>query len=254
MINDILQQLKSVPGVSGVLVLDKNKNNTYQLLPASFSQTAIKNLGLRLLELTGEWMESEKIEMKFDNGLAWLINTEKIAVLILARPEISIPDLNLFLKNSLLTIEKKLYKGTADFFTREYIASSSFRKQLDYQILVRAVNQVASSYQGILGSFLVTKNLRRAKEKSLPNYPFLNNFFVDGYGTVSLLPGVFESSEHQIIQGVAAWIWEFKVLCDSSNQELKETSLRELTSPLKMELENCGFYNILEKLIKYYYS
>ena len=101
---------------------------------------------------------------------------------------------------------------------------------------------------------LFDKNLRRGKEKSLANYPFLNNFFVDGYGTVSLLAGVFEVSEHQVLQGVAAWILEFKALSDSNNGELKEASIRELTSPLKMELENCGFYNILEKLMKYYYS
>ena len=47
MLNEVLYQLKSVPGVSGVLVLDKTKNSTYQLLPASFSQMAIKNLAVR---------------------------------------------------------------------------------------------------------------------------------------------------------------------------------------------------------------
>src|SRR3990172_13344284 len=115
MLNEALYQLKSVPGVSGVLVLDKTKNSTYQLLPASFSQMAIKNLAVRLLELTRDWSESQKIELKFDNGLAWVINMDKVSVLILARRDLSLPDLNLVLKSALVSIEKRLHNETPGY-------------------------------------------------------------------------------------------------------------------------------------------
>ncbi|OGC78748.1 MAG: hypothetical protein A2145_03420 [candidate division Zixibacteria bacterium RBG_16_40_9] len=250
MLNDVLYQLKSVPGVSGVLVLDKTKNNTYQLLPASFSQMAIKNLAMRLSELTRDWSESQKIELKFDNGLAWVINLEKVAVLILARRDLSLPDLNLVLKSALLSIEKKLHKETPDFVPSELTREAPFKKGIENHILVSAFNQVASKYREALGSFAVTKNLRKSKDKILPQYLFLNNFFVDNYGAVSLLAGHITATDYQLLEGMAYWLKGFKTLCDASAETvLRETSLRELTSPYKMDLENSGFYNILDQVV-----
>src|SRR4030067_161096 len=181
MLNEVLYQLKSVPGVSGVFVLDKAKNSTYQLLPASFSQMAIKNLTFRLLKLTRE---------------------------------------------------------------------APYKNGIENHVLVSAFNQVASKYREALGSFSVTKNLRKSKDKILPQYPFLSNFFVDNYGAVSLLAGHITATDYQLLEGIAHWLKGFKALCDVATEGvLRETSIREMTSPYKMDLENSGFYNILDQVV-----
>jgi len=250
MLNEALYQLKSVPGVSGVLVLDKAKNSTYQLLPASFSQMAIKNLAVRLLELTRDWSETQKIELKFDNGLAWVVNLEKVSVLILARRDLSLPDLNLVLKSALVSIEKRLHKVTPDFVPSELNREAPFKKGIENHVLVSAFNQVASKYREALGSFSVTKNLRKSKDEILPQYPFLSNFFVDNYGAVSLLAGHITATDYQLLEGIAHWLKGFKALCDVATEGvLRETSIREMTSPYKMDLENSGFYNILDQAV-----
>lgn len=250
MLNEVLYQLKSVPGVSGVLVLDKTKNSTYQLLPASFSQMAIKNLALRLLELTRDWSELGKIELKFDNGLVWVINLEKVALLILARRDLSLPDLNLVLKSALVTIEKKLHKDSREHLPLELNREAPFKKAVENHILVSALNQVGNKYREALGSFTVTKNLRKSKEKILSSYPFLVNFFVDNDGAVSLLAGHITATDYQFLEGVACWLKGFKTLCDDSSATvLRETSIRELTSPYRTDLENSGFYNILDQVV-----
>jgi len=232
------------------LVLDKTKNSTYQLLPASFSQMAIKNLAVRLLDLTRDWSESQKIELKFDNGLAWVINLDKVSVLILARRDLSLPDLNLVLKSALVSIEKKLHNKTPEFVPSELNREAPFKKGIEKHILVSAFNQVASKYREALGSFSVTKNLRKSKDKILPQYPFLSNFFVDNYGAVSLLAGHITATDYQLLEGMACWLKGFKSLCDAATETvLRETSIREMTSPYKMDLENSGFYNILDQVV-----
>lgn len=250
MLNEALYQLKSVPGVSGVLVLDKTKNSTYQLLPASFSHMAIKNLAVRLLDLTRDWYESQKIEFKFDNGLAWVVNLEKVSLLILARRDLSLPDLNLVLKSALVSIEKKLHNKTPEFVPSELGREVPFKKMIENHVLVSAFNQVASKYREALGSFTVTKNLRKSKDKILSQYPFLSNFFVDNYGSVSLLAGHITATDYQLLEGIAHWLKGFKFLCDSATESvLRETSIREMTSPYRIDLENSGFYNILDQAV-----
>ncbi|MDP2961108.1 MAG: hypothetical protein Q8N71_06755, partial [candidate division Zixibacteria bacterium] len=89
--NKTLQEIKSVQGVTGVLVLDKKEGITYQLTPASFPTEGLKELGVRLSRLVKLLSTEIKLELKFENGTAFFYNLERGAILIFGRPGINLP-------------------------------------------------------------------------------------------------------------------------------------------------------------------
>src|SRR4030042_6315637 len=108
--NKILQEIKSVQGVSGVLVLDKKEGITYQLTPASFPTEGLKEVGLRLSRLSKACPVDLSLELRFENGLALLYNLERGTVFIFGRLGINLSILELVLKSAFLSIERKLSK------------------------------------------------------------------------------------------------------------------------------------------------
>lgn len=244
--NQILQQVKSVPGVSGILVLDKQNATTYQLLPASFSVEVIKNLAVRLREIAGTWPQLEQIEIKFDSGYGKLVNTLSSVVYILAKSDVFFPDLSLVLKSALPQIEKKVSRNNP-FQEAEPNQLYALNK-VNLDLLIAAINLVAAKYRELLGAYQVTQNLRKAKEKILEIFPYLTNFYVDNQARIAFLKSRQEINQSQIQEAFANWIYSFKAYCDNSAPGMQETDIKELTAELKGELARQGFYHWYETL------
>ena len=245
--NQILQQVKSVNGVSGILVLDKNNSTTYQLLPASFSVDAIKQLALRLKEMASTWPQLEQAEIKFESGYGKLINTLSSAVYVLTKPDIYFPDLNLVLKSALPRIEKKISKANPfqDLEPEQIYAVN----KVNVDLLAAAINLVAGKYRDLMGAYQVTQNLRKAKDKILDMYPYLSNFYVDNQARISFLKSKQEIDQARIQEAFANWLYYFKGYCDNSVPAMLDTDIKELTAELKGELAKQGFYQWYEALL-----
>ena len=244
--NQLLQQVKSVPGVSGILVLDKQISTTYQLLPASFSVEAIKHLAVRLKEIAGTWPQLSQTEIKFESGYGKLINTSSSVIFILAKVDIYFPDLNLVLKSVIPQIEKKISKANP---FREVEPNQLYAlNQVNLDLLIATVNLVAGKYRDQLGAYQATQNLRKAKEKILGLFPYLTNFYVDNQARVAFLKSKPEINQSQIQEAFANWIYYFKAYCDNTAPGMPETDIKELTAELKGELAKQGFYHWYETL------
>lgn len=248
--NKTLQEIKSVQGVTGVLVLDKEEGITYQLTPASFSTEGLKELGIRLSRLVKLLSTEIKLELKFENGTAFFFNLERGAILIFGRPGINLPILNLVLKSTFLAIERKLAKREEEPQTVEEKKGSFLLDKIYLEHLLLALNQIAKIYKQKLGTYLVTQNLRRSKEELLPKFSLLHNFFVDNNGIVSIIRGKEEEDlPFDSIKAFAIWISFFIHLCYSHSPELL-TDIKELTKGLEDNLEQMGFYETYERLKK----
>jgi len=105
---------------------------------------------------------------------------------------------------------------------------------------------MAKIYKHKLGTYLVTQNLRKAKEELLPRFELLQYFFVDNNGTVSLIRGKEEEVPFDTLKAFALLINLFIHLCSSHNPELS-TDIRELTLGLEDKLEQMGFYETFER-------
>ncbi len=245
--NEILQEIKSVQGITGVLVLNKNESVTYQVTPLSFPKEGLREIGTRLSRLANTSATGTSLELRFENGLAFFYNLDKGAVLIFGRPGMNVSVLSLVLKSAFFAIERKLAKeGEKPSFGREE-TPSFFLDKIYLEHLITALNQIARTYQGKLGTYSVTQNLRRAKEEFLIKFDLLQNFFVDNNGTVSLVRGKEEETSADILRALALWISHFIHLCSVQEPELL-TDIRGLTSGLEDKLEMMGFYETYEKL------
>jgi hypothetical protein len=244
--NQILQQLKSVRGVSGILVLDKQNSTTYQLLPASFSLEVIKNLAGRLRKIAQVWPELGQVELKFESGYGKLINTPSSAVYISTKEEVFFPDLNLVLKSVLPQIEKRISRG--HIFAEAQADQLYSPDKVNIDLLLATINLIAAKYRDRLGAYQITQNLRRSKEKILSLFPHLSNFYVDNQGRVAFLKSRQELNQSRIQEAFANWIYHFKIYCDSITASLQEADIQELTSELRSELTRQGFYHWYEML------
>ncbi len=244
--NQLLQQVKSVNGVSGILVLDKNNSTTYQLLPASFSVEVIKKLAVRLKEVTRTWPDLQQLEVKFESGYGRLINTVSSVIYVLAKSDIYFPDLSLVLKSVLPQIEKKISKNNPFQEVEQEQVYALNRVNLD--LLLAAINLIANKYRDLMGAYQVTQNLRKAKDKLLDIFPYLTNFYVDNQARVSFLKSKQEIDQTKIQEAFANWIYAFKAYCDTSVPALQDADIKELTAELKSELAKQGFYHWYETL------
>lgn len=244
--NQLLQQIKSVNGVSGILVLDKNNSTTYQLLPASFSVEVIKKLAVRLKEVARTWPDLQQLEVKFESGYGRLINTVSSVIYVLAKSDIYFPDLNLVLKSVLPQIEKKISKNNPFQEVEQEQVYALNRVNLD--LLLAAINLIANKYRDLMGAYQVTQNLRKAKDKLLDIFPYLTNFYVDNQARVSFLKSKQEIDQTKIQEAFANWLYGFKAYCDTAVPALQDADIKELTAELKAELAKQGFYHWYETL------
>ena len=245
--NEILQEIKSVQGVTGVLVLNKNEGVTYQVTPVSFPRQGLQEIGTRLSRLAKTSLTGTSLELRFENGIAFFFNLDKGAILIFGRPGMNLSVLNLVLKSAFLSIERELSKEGEKPLFREEERSSFFLDKIYLEHLVTALNQIAKIFKEKLGTYSVTQNLRKSKEEFSIKFDLLQNFFVDNNGSVSLIRGKEEETSADILRAFALWISHFIHLCSVQEPEIL-TDIKLLTRGLEDKLEMMGFYETYEKL------
>lgn len=245
--NEILQEIKSVQGVTGVLVLNKNEGITYQVTPVSFPKEGLRDIGTRLSRLAKISSTGTSLDLRFENGMALFFNLDRGAVLIFGRPGMNQSVLSLVLKSAFLSIERKLSKEGERPSLRGEEKSSFILDKIYLEHLLTALNRISKLYKEKLGTYSVTQNLRRSKEEFLIKFDLLQNFFVDNNGTVSLIRGKEEETSADILTAFALWISHFIYLCSLQEPEIS-TDIRGLTLGLEDKLEMMGFYETYEKL------
>ncbi|MCK4427810.1 MAG: hypothetical protein KAW16_04945, partial [candidate division Zixibacteria bacterium] len=111
-------------------------------------------------------------------------------------------------------------------------------------LLIEAVNLVAKGLVEGLGSYRVTQNLRKSKERVAQEFPFVVNFYVDNNATISLIKGREELLDKNFMIAMIKWIYLFM---NSSNQ-IQSLDIRDLTAEISQPLKEIGFYSIYRKV------
>lgn len=248
----ILSDIRSVPGVSGILVLDKNTLESYHLVPATFSTSSIKNMGIKLFKLAEKMSEESRLDLKFEHGIGLVYNLEKSVILIFGRSDLNFSILGFVLKSSLQAIERKLtarpeelFKTPPRYTTDEPTQLTTFvvdKKVLG--LLIEAVNLVAKGLTEAQGSFWVSRNLRKSKERVVEEFPLIANFYVDNNATISLIKGKEGLLNENLIIALIKWIYLFM----NSSSQTQSIDVRDLTAKISRPLDEIGFYSIFRKV------
>lgn len=244
---NILSDIRSVTGVTGAMVLVKGSSDSYHLLPASFTSKSIREVGERLLKLSERLPSHSRLNLKFENGIGLVYNLERSVVLIFGRPDLDFSFLRMVLKSALQSIERKLEgqllrpapTGEEDSFVVD-------KDGLD--LLIEAVNLVAEGYVKDKGIFWVTKNLRKAKEDVIKEFPLVSSFYVDNNGKVNVLKAPKEMFDARTALALAKWIDLFINQAVHPPRRDRLADLRKLTARISMPLEGIGFYDLYSKV------
>jgi hypothetical protein len=201
---------------------------------------------MSLLEICQRTKEPVRMDLKFDNGVAFFTRFNRIIILVYGRPSLNLSLLKLVIRSSIRTIQRKLeIKETKAQEKLEENRSTPFDRSY-VQTLVDTLNQLAKTYEKFTGNYLLTQNLRLAKEKLLKEFPFLTNFYVDNNGTVSAVKGDLSFEKERVTFSFSRWASLLtKLVCDIS-PEMADLDIRGLTKEMGDRLEQMGFYRLCE--------
>jgi hypothetical protein len=245
----ILSEIGSVPGVGGAMVLAKESRDFYHLLPSTFSARAIAEMGKRLLALSQRLAPHSRLNLKFERGIGLVYNLPRSVILIFGRPDMDFSLLGLTLKWALQSIERELEAEPAQpVESKETSTSAIDRGQLE--LLIEAINLVAKGYARDRGTFWVTKNLRKAKENVIKEFPQVSSFYVDNDGSVSVLRAPEQMLDQKTSLALVKWIDFFLKEAPHPARRDRVADVRELTARISKPLEGIGFYDLYTKVTK----
>jgi hypothetical protein len=247
-----LSDIKSVPGVTGVVILDKETLESHQLLPATFSSASSRNVGTKLLRLSENMSPQSRLDLKFEHGIGLVYNLEYSVILIFGKADLNFSLLGLVLKSVLQAIERELAAQSCDLVKTQPSSTWNEGSQptaflVDKKalgLLIEAVNLVAKGLVETQGSFWVSQNLRKSKDRIVKEFPFVANFYVDNDATISLIKGGEGVINENLTFALIKWIYLFM----NSSSQTQSVGVRDLTAKISHSLEEIGFYSMYRRL------
>jgi hypothetical protein len=233
----VIEAIRGVMGVSGVVLWEKDANVFHKLLPARFSAAEADAICARLVQFCQHYSHGRDVKAKFNKGWLWLHNSHSFALLILAKSDLNTTTLNLVLKSSLSTLEANLRKPSAATvtqnanFTPEHVAAIS-----------RAINLALGHFQGQISRFDIAEVLRLAKNQLLDQYQVLKHFTVDANGGIIVIKGAEKAMDASAVPASAHLIAVFVQLV-STRANIVGFDIEQITVGLQKPLNEIGFYS-----------
>ena len=232
----VIEAIRGVMGVSGVVLWEKEANLFHKLLPARFSAAEADAICTRLVKFCDDYTRGKEVKARFTKGWMWLHNGNSFALLILAKPDLNTTTLNLVLKSSLSTLESNIRKPSAvtthnPHFTPDHVS-----------VLSRAINLALGHFQGQISRFDIADVLRIARSQLLDHYPVLKHFTVDANGGIIVIKGAEKSMDASVIAAAAQLTAVFIELI-RAKANITGFDIEKITLGIRQPLEEIGFYN-----------
>jgi hypothetical protein len=107
---------------------------------------------------------------------------------------------------------------------------------------------VAEGYIKDQGTFWVTKNLRKAKEDVIKEFPEISSFYVDNDGKVSILSTQRTILDQKIPVALVKWIGLFVNKAPNPERPDRVANIKKLTAHISKPLEGIGFYDLYSRV------
>lgn len=234
----LLEEIRAVLGVTGVLVWDKKRLVSFPLLPSSFAEGIVRSICSKMVKLAGELKSNSQIKLVYENGTALVLNRPNAAVLVLGRANLNFPLLDLVLSSSLSRLDRFLLPGA-----ERVVPPPLEQKKVDF--LVGGMNLLSRFVCDKIGPYRTTQNLRKVKDRLATSYPFMANLFVDNNASISIIKGKQGIWSGEVVLAFAKWAAGLEKL---SFKKQGEIDLKKITSPLEENLEGLGFYFLFQNM------
>jgi len=236
----ILQNIRSVHGVIGVIVIDKSRALTYQLMPASYSADEVKAIALPLLHLGKSITTVASIDFFYESGVARAYNKDDQITVIIGRQDLNLNALGVVCREAIPAISRKFASGQLGVS----VAPKTGQPDGGIEFLLKAINIIAANCLDKVGNYLVTRNLRRAKDELAAQYPVLTHISIDNNGVASLIKGITPQIGEADMKAFAHMANLFLSFCAKTSDKLKPDDIINLTFEIKDKLDLAGFYHV----------
>jgi hypothetical protein len=236
----ILETIRGVVGVSGVILWEKRAKKFHDLLPARFEQDMIEKLCGYLVSFAEIRNKECRVISRFQSGWLMLHNHADFALMVLSKKDLNTTTLNLVAKSAIASLETQL--GSA---SRTAGALASFQPEHG-PALARAVNLSLAFFQTHISRFEIAELLRQAKTELLPEHPSLKHFSIDANGGVILIKGAEKNLDQTAVGSVAKMI---VAVADRAAARCHTGgfNIEKLTAPLQPTLAELGFYQFFRE-------
>jgi len=242
--NNILANIRAVRGVTGTIVVDKNRSLTYELMPASFTTENIKGIALPLLHFGKSLTTNMSMDFFFENGVARIYNREGQILIVLGTPELNLNTLGFVCREAIPAIKRKLAQHKSEI-RKESISSTA---DIGTEFLLKAINIISTNCVEKIGAYMATKYLRQSKDELVSTYPVLASLTVDNNSIVSVIRGLSTKSDEDTLTAFAHWANLFLSSAAKATNKLKPADIMELTFEIKDKLQISGFYQLYADL------
>ena len=241
--NKIIETIRGVVGVSGVILWEKRTNNFHKLLPARFGQDMVDQLYRQLARFCEIRDKNCGAIVRFQKGWLFLHNYDTFALLVIGKSDLNTTTLNLVAKSSISALESTL--GS------QVTASSPLVKFLPEHAsaLVRAINLSLGFLQAHVSRFEIAELLRQAKSDLIAELPSLKHFSVDANGGVILIKSAEKLMDIAAVEAAARLV---ATVADRTKNRtaIADFNIEKVTAPLRDTLTNLGFYRVFKESLK----
>lgn len=239
MMENAVREIRSVAGVTGVMILDRRAHRLVKLLPSRVEHEEAVDLETKLVELAGYVDGDARITIRFSSGLLIIRSNDLYVVQVTTREDLRLDTLNIVLKSALSALTRS--QGP-----RPVSEPSGAFDPPSTQSLLDAINSVARYFIPSVGAFSCANALRKAKEQLTPNFPVLKHFPVDNNSVVSLIRGYERSVDNTALDAIANWCHTFKGLINA-NTPVVGFDIRAVTDDFRQQLIPLGFYSAYQR-------
>jgi predicted regulator of Ras-like GTPase activity (Roadblock/LC7/MglB family) len=231
---ELLEQLRGVMGVSGVMILDRLERLAWTLIPTHLENENIRELEKKVRDLVDLQVGHSTFRVRFSSGWLVINATNEFILVILTREDVKLELLNLVIKASITRLRH--FEGSCV----EPEPTIEFQPQMGC-LLLDAINCVGKHFRMIVGLSDCVSLLRKAKDDLLPAFPALKHFSVDNNGSVSLIRGSERHLDRTVVDSVARWCFRLKEMVNAKISVVG-FDIREVTADVEVELTPIGFY------------
>lgn len=242
----IIETIRGVMGVSGVVLWEKDTNVFHKLLPARLGATESDTICSHLARFCQYYSHGNGVKARFGKGWLWLHSSKHFALLILAKTDLNTTTLNLVVKSSLSTLESNMMHSTGAI----RVPQSSFSPD-HVAALARAINLALGHFQSQVSRFEIADVLRLAKNQLIDQYPVLKQFTVDANGGIIVIKGAEKTMDGTASMAAAQLISVFIDLI-RARANVAGFDIEKVTMGLQQQLNEVGFYNYFASVRKTY--
>jgi hypothetical protein len=232
---NIIEGIRGVAGVMGVILWEKNEGNFERVLPARIDDAASEHLCELLSAFCHDNKRVKEAIIRLTEGWLILYDSPQFALLIMARNDLNRATLKVVLRSALTSIKHTLgSQQTARRFSSRFSAKH-------VSLLIRTINLSLSFFQGNLPKFEIAGMLRQVKEDLLDDHPVLKNLTVDANGAIIPIRGAEKSINSSFVAASAQLIIAFLEVADT-HASTAGFDIEKLTEGISKDLEALGFY------------